>query len=105
MGDSFKWDDSNNCVGVRITIDDYLETIKAIINEKANASCTSIHVGMLATGGMRTQALKPWFKAKVVAHISKLLAHGGKSNRIAKAEGAAVDGSLEGFFAVQTGIY
>lgn len=103
--DSFDWSDAdNNCAGTRITIDAYLDEIKDIINEQANKECTSIHVGMLATGGMRTQALKPWFKAKVVAHISKLLAHGDK-NRIKKAEGAAVDGSLEGFFAVQTGIY
>jgi len=69
----------------------------------APPACKSIHVGMLATGGMRTAELKKWFSERLVAAMAPLVAV--KDDRIDKAEGAAVDGSLEGFFAVQTGIY
>jgi len=103
-GKDFTWDDpANNCAGLVMNIETYLTAIMEILQQQAAPSCKSIHVGMLATGGMRTAQLKTWFEKRLVAELAEKV-KSNTTDRIDNSEGAAVDGSLEGFFAVQTGL-
>lgn len=89
--------------------------IRAIHSFKSTLgdTCRGVSVALLATGGMRTTPLEShWnrrsvqcFANEIDEYEQEVMGEGASNDWIKASVGAAVDGSLEGWFAIHTAAF